>query len=415
VSAGRDSALPDSVTWFVPGRVEMLGKHTDYAGGRSLLAAVDRGHTVTARAREDRLLRVTSSIARETIEIDLDAPEAAERQGAGHWSGYVRTVVDRLRANFPGRTRGAEIGIESDLPLAAGMSSSSALVVGLALALGELCGMGEDEAYRRTVTDRERLAEYLGCVENGQSYGPLAGHRGVGTFGGSEDHVAMLCGREGQAVQYSFCPVAFERAVPFPEDRALIIAVSGVQAEKTGSALEHYNRVSLSARDIVGLWHDRTGGSEATIGEVLASSPEAADTLRDMVDPGSYLDGRLSQFLEESERIIPAAADALGAGDLSAFGDLVDESQQLAEEGLGNQTPETVALQRMARAMGADAASAFGAGFGGSVWAMVPAEQADRFAVDWVDHYADTFPVAGRAATWLITRPGAPAHRVRAD
>lgn len=406
------SSLPDEVAWFVPGRVEMLGKHTDYAGGRSLLAAVDRGHTVTARAREDRTLLVTSSIARETLEIDLDA-EPAGRLGAGHWSGYVRTVVDRLRANFPGRSRGAEISIESDLPLAAGMSSSSALVVGLALAYGELCRMGDEPAYRQVVTDRERLAEYLGCVENGQSYGPLAGHRGVGTFGGSEDHVAMLCGREAQMVQYSFCPVGFERAVPFPEDRALVIAVSGVQAEKTGSALEHYNRVSLSARDIVGIWNERTGRRDATLGDVVAADQGAADELRALIDPGTYLSARLSQFLEESERIIPAATDALAVGDLATFGSLVDVSQQLAEEGLGNQTPETVALQRLAREMGADAASAFGAGFGGSVWAMVPAERADRFAVDWVDRYADTFPVAGRAATWLVTRPGPPAHRVR--
>ncbi|WP_240613155.1 galactokinase [Brachybacterium endophyticum] len=406
------SALPQTVTWFVPGRVELLGKHTDYAGGRSLLAAVDRGHTVAARAREDRLLRVTSAIARETIEIDLDAPEPAERMGAGHWSGYVRTVVDRLRANFPGHSRGADIQVESDLPLAAGMSSSSALVVGLALAFGELCGMQDAPAFREVVTDRERLAEYLGCVENGQSYGSLAGHRGVGTFGGSEDHVAMLCGRADEMVQYAFCPVRSEASVPFPEDRAIVMAVSGVQAEKTGSALERYNRVSLSARDIVGIWNERTGRRDATLGDIVTGSSGAADELRGMIDPGTYLMGRLVQFLEESERIIPAASDALATGDLATFGSLVDESQQLAEEGLGNQTPETVALQRLARELGADAASAFGAGFGGSVWAMVPAAHADSFAVEWLDRYADAFPVPGRAATWLVTRPGPPAHRV---
>ncbi|PWH07903.1 galactokinase [Brachybacterium endophyticum] len=404
--------MPQTVTWFVPGRVELLGKHTDYAGGRSLLAAVDRGHTVAARAREDRLLRVTSAIARETIEIDLDAPEPAERMGAGHWSGYVRTVVDRLRANFPGHSRGADIQVESDLPLAAGMSSSSALVVGLALAFGELCGMQDAPAFREVVTDRERLAEYLGCVENGQSYGSLAGHRGVGTFGGSEDHVAMLCGRADEMVQYAFCPVRSEASVPFPEDRAIVMAVSGVQAEKTGSALERYNRVSLSARDIVGIWNERTGRRDATLGDIVTGSSGAADELRGMIDPGTYLMGRLVQFLEESERIIPAASDALATGDLATFGSLVDESQQLAEEGLGNQTPETVALQRLARELGADAASAFGAGFGGSVWAMVPAAHADSFAVEWLDRYADAFPVPGRAATWLVTRPGPPAHRV---
>src|SRR5690606_2800068 len=67
------AAAPTTSSWFVPGRVEILGKHTDYAGGRSLLAAVDLGHTVTARAREDRVLRVVSSLAQDAVEVDLDA------------------------------------------------------------------------------------------------------------------------------------------------------------------------------------------------------------------------------------------------------------------------------------------------------------------------------------------------------
>jgi galactokinase len=405
------SDLPDRVGWFVPGRVEVLGKHTDYAGGRSLLGAVDRGHTVRARARTDRTLRVTSAIVNETIEMQLDDAEPFARRGAGHWSGYIRTVVHRLQANFPGMLRGADVLIESDLPLAAGMSSSSALVVGVALTLGELSGMQHTDVFRSTVTDREQLGEYLGCVENGQSYGPLAGHRGVGTFGGSEDHTAMLCGREGQLVQYEFCPVRFERAVPFPEDRSLVIAVSGVQAEKTGAAREQYNRVSLSARQIVDLWNGQSGRHDATIGDALASGPEAEARLRQLVSSGGYLAGRLEQFLGESARIVPEAADALDRGDLDAFGTLVDRSQVYAEEALDNQTPETVSLQRLARSMGADAASAFGAGFGGSVWAMVPTAGADAFAVDWIDAYGDDFPHHANAATWLVTRPGAPAHR----
>jgi galactokinase len=404
--------LPQEVGWFVPGRVEVLGKHTDYAGGRSLLAAVDRGHTVRATAREDRVLSVTSMIVNETVEIDLDAEEPFARQGAGHWSGYIRTVVHRLRTNFPGMLRGADVLIESDLPLAAGMSSSSALVVGLAITLGELSGMGRTELYRSNVDGRETLSEYLGCVENGQSYGTLKGHRGVGTFGGSEDHTAMLCGRTGQLVQYSFCPVRHERTVPFPEDRAFVIAVSGVQAEKTGAARDRYNQVSLSAREILDVWNQSTGRADASLAEALRSSPDASARLRDQVRGGGYLTGRLEQFIQESEVLIPAASEALDRGDLAGFGRAVDRSQTYAEEGLGNQTPETVALQRMARELGADAASAFGAGFGGSVWAMVDRESAGAFAVRWLDTYSESFPNTGNRATWLVTRPGAPAHRL---
>lgn len=402
---------PDSAGWFVPGRIEVLGKHTDYAGGRSLLAAVDRGHTVQATARDDDLLRVTSTIANETIDIHLTG-EDTEIRAPGHWSGYVRTVAGRLRANFPDRLRGADITIESDLPLAAGMSSSSALVVGLSMVLLELGGITGTPEFRAEVDDRERLGEYLGTVENGQSYGTLAGHRGVGTFGGSEDHTAMLCAREGHLRQYGFCPVRFQDEVAFPEDAALVIAVSGVQAEKTGAAKDRYNRVSMSAREILGRWNQATGRDDPTLGDAVASGTGAPARLRTLVAGDPYREGRLEQFLVESELVVPLAVRALRRGDLAEFGRIVDLSQHHAEKGLGNQTPETIRLCSLARMMGAHAASAFGAGFGGSVWAMVERDAADDFAREWVDSYAEEFPAVGDAATWLVTRPGAAAHRI---
>lgn len=410
-AAGAATARPDRVGWFVPGRVEVLGKHTDYAGGRSLLAAVDRGHTVEATARDDDLLRVTSTIARETIDLRLDGEDPAHR-APGHWSGYVRTVAGRLHANFPEQLRGADITIESDLPLAAGMSSSSALVVGLSMALLELGGVATDPRFLAEVPDRERLGEYLGTVENGQSYGTLAGHRGVGTFGGSEDHTAMLCAREGRLLQYAFCPVRFEEQVDFPEDAALVVGVSGVQAEKTGAAKDRYNRVSMSAREILGRWNGATHRDDPTLGDAVASSPAAPARLRTLVEGDAYLEGRLEQFLVESELIVPMALKALRAGDVREFGRIVDLSQYHAEKGLGNQTPETMRLCTLARMMGAHAASAFGAGFGGSVWAMVDRAGADDFAREWIDAYAEEFPAVGDAATWLVTHPGAAAHRI---
>ena len=77
-----------AASWFVPGRIEVLGKHTDYAGGRSLLAAVDAGHTVSATVREDRVLRVRSEGVDGVVEIDLDRSDAgAVEQSDGHWGG----------------------------------------------------------------------------------------------------------------------------------------------------------------------------------------------------------------------------------------------------------------------------------------------------------------------------------------
>jgi galactokinase len=108
---------------------------------------------------------------------------------------------------------------------------------------------------------------------------------------------------------------------------------------------------------------------------------------------------RLDHFELESVQLIPSALEALAAGDLQAFGEIVDRSQRGAEELLGNQVPETVDLQRRARRLGAAAASAFGAGFGGSVWALVERERARGFAEEWVAGL-------GRASAF-VTRAGA--------
>lgn len=410
-----DWSSPRTATWFVPGRIEILGKHTDYAGGRSLLAAVDVGHTVRAVERMDRELHVTSALAEEPVVLDLDAP-ARLPLPAGHWGVYVRTVVERLETNFPGRLRGADLRITSTLPLAAGMSSSSALVVGVALALLDLAGVSDEAPFTTEITTDEQLGEYLGCVENGESYGSLAGDRGVGTFGGSEDHTAILCGRAGALVQYSFRPVVREREVPLPDGLTLVVAVSGVDAEKTGAALADYNRVSLAAGEIAQRWRQETGRDEATLADILATGPAALARLRELVGEDSPLTGRLEQFVAESERIVPAAALALEEGDLEELGRLVDESQVGAEEGLGNQVPQTERLQRLARELGAHAASAFGAGFGGSVWALVTDGEADAsaqaFADRWLAAYREEFPdLAGRASV-LVTAPGDGAHRL---
>jgi galactokinase len=119
----------------------------------------------------------------------------------------------------------------------------------------------------------------------------------------------------------------------------------------------------------------------------------------------------VEQFHAES-RIVRAAGDALVRGDLTKLGALVDESQGNAERLLGNQVPETIALARSARALGAIAASAFGAGFGGSVYALVRVGEAMEFKRVWAERYTEAFPGAAAKASFFVTRAGVPAMAV---
>ena len=396
---------------FVPGRIEVLGKHTDYAGGRSLLAAVERGFCVVAAAREDRTVRVSSKDAPELAEFRLD-PDLQPTMG--DWSNYPMTVGRRIARNFPGELCGAELAVASDLPIASGMSSSSALMVTCFLALSDINDLASRPEFTDNVHSPEELAGYLGTVENGQTFGSLAGDKGVGTFGGSEDHTAMLCCKPGRLSVYSFCPVAWEGDVAMPEGYVFAIGSSGVAAEKTGAAREKFNRLAGLTVGVAEVWRDVTGRDEPHMAAAVAAA--GADEVRRVVGgatgrefTGEELLERLEQFIAESTEIIPAAAEALGEGDMVRFGDLVARSQHLTETKLKNQVDEQILLARTARERGAVAASAFGAGFGGSVWSLVGEDAAEEYLAHWSAAYHGTCPQHKDRSGFFLTRPASAA------
>jgi galactokinase len=402
---------------FVPGRIEVLGKHTDYAGGATLTCAVERGACAVYSPRPDAIVHVVDAASGEAISFpfapDLDVP-------VGQWGNYPMTAAKRLARNFGPPLRGVDLAFHSTLPASAGLSSSSVLVTMTFFALVAANRLEERRSYRTAITGLMDIAGYLGSIENGQAFGALAGDRGVGTFGGSEDHTAMVCSEAGRLGYFAFCPVRRLDSVPVPDGYAFVVATSGIAATKTGNALERYNRASLLVRAIVAVWQGRTGRADATLAAVLASAPDAGDLLEGLLrqrDPAlpapADLQRRLRHFRLENEMIVPEAVRALAAGELAAFGRLVDESQHGAERLLGNQVPETVALARLARRRGAVAASAFGAGFGGSVWALVPAAQADSFAAEWRNAYeAEASRSAFEASVFFVTAAGPPVTRI---
>lgn len=408
-------ATTEPRAFHVPGRIEVLGKHTDYAGGRSLLCAVERGIVIVAASRTDGTVRIRSADARdqseEFVAAGVRVPRVARDDAADvHWWRYARTVVSRIRRDFPDARTGADIAFASNLPMDSGLSSSSALVVAIFLALDAVNDISSTDRYRAAIPTREALAEYLGAVENGRAYGALEAAQGVGTLGGSEDHTAILCCVANALSRYSFCPVRFEQHIPMPRDRVFLVAFSGVAAAKAGNALSRYNEASLATQELLRLWNSTGRGSAASLAQALDADRDAYQTLRRALPTLQSRDftvqrllDRLEQFSVESREIIPAAADALRRGALQEFGAQVDRSQANAERLLGNQVPETIALVRSARGLGADAASAFGGGFGGSVWAMTRGEDAERFMREWRARYAAEFPDAASRAIFFAT------------
>lgn len=403
-----------AVAYWVPGRVEFLGKHTDYAGGRTMVAPAARGIALIAVPRGDRRVTFTDAGYGERFDFEM-GPELAPVDAG--WRNYPVTVARRVARNFPGADRGADIALASNLPRAAGMSSSSALMIATFLGLAaanDLAGRAEFGALLGT---REALAVYLATVENGSSFGPLAGDRGVGTQGGSEDHTGILCGRAGSLLRCLYAPLEVEGRVALPDGYLLAFASSGVRAEKTGAARDRYNRAAQLMREVTAAWNAATGRADESVGAALRIGAATPEQLRQVVAGtpiarGPGLVDRLDHFLAESEEIVPAADAALRAGRLAELGEVVDRSQALAERLLGNQVPETAHLAGAARAAGAAAASGFGAGFGGSVWALVPEADAEPFLERWRADYRQAFPGPAAAAEFFLSPPGPSAMRL---
>jgi galactokinase len=333
----------------------------------------------------------------------------------GDWGDYAITVARRLARDFGPGLLGADVVFSSDLPPAAGLSSSSALVVGIGLVLRDVNRLTERPAYLANIPSPVHLGGYFGAVENGLPFGELGGGGGVGTLGGSQDQTAILISRPDALAQIRFLPVALERVVPLPAGLTFVVAASGIEAQKTGAALAHYNGLALLTARLDQLVRDATGGQ--SLGSVIRSAPaESAGWLLGFpaaagADHGRLRD-RLTQLIAECRYIIPGVALALESADLDRLCELTKASQAGAEVALWNQVPETVALVEEALHSGAVAASAFGAGFGGSVWALVESADAERFAEWWRRAYAERFPHRADAARVFRTRPAPPAVRL---
>jgi galactokinase len=314
---------------FGPGRVNLIGEHTDYNGGLALPFAIDRGVTVEAEPLSEPVVRAEALDLGERDEFPLAGPEPAPG-----WRAFVRGVAAELQGAGIG-LRGAALTFRGDVPRGSGLSSSAALEAALCLALLAVA--------RAPEPDRTALARLCSRVEN----------HWVGAETGLLDQLASLHGREGHALRIDFATLALE---PVPLDLAgwrLVTVESGAEHSHAGSGYNERRAECRAACSALGVEH------------LSRADPAAAAELR------APLDRRARHVLSENARV-EAAVAALRAGDLEEVGRLLDASHASLRDDYEASVPEVERAVAALREAGAAGARMVGGGFGGSVLALLP-------------------------------------------
>jgi N-acetylgalactosamine kinase len=373
----------EAVLARAPGRANLIGEHTDYNELPVLPFAIERDVVVAGRARDDGTIEAVTSDRRfPPRRYPLTMPLAPF--APGDWGNYLKASTDALlRAGAP--LAGASLRVDGTIPIDAGVSSSSALVVAAALAQLSLAGAS---------FERVALAETLA---RGEQY--------VGTLSGGMDQAVILLAQPGHAVRLDFAPLR-ARTVAVPREACFILAHSLERAAKAGAARGHYNQRVIECRTACALLAHRLGRHAERLGDL----PDPAGVLRaldDLLPEGPLsradLTARFGLEVAEVERLVPplvavsepdrlvlrarvrhvlseaarveAAERALLAGDVAALGELLDASHASGAGDYAISTPAADELVRVARAAGALGARLMGAGFGGTVLALVARER----------------------------------------
>jgi galactokinase len=345
-----EAQFPDSTParlYRAPGRVNLIGEHTDYNDGFVMPAAIAFYTTVAAAPRSDRKLVIFSTGFNEKVEFDIDniAPAPAK-----HWSDYVRGVAGVLISQGHSIT-GANLAISSDVPIGAGLSSSAALEVSVALALLDLSGITMD-----------RMAIARACQR--------AEHVYSGTLCGIMDQFISCHGEAAHALMLDCRSLNFE-SLPLAEDVELVICNTKVHHNLASG---EYNRRRASCEEGVRLLQPFLPGIKA----LRDVTPEQLEEHKASLPELTYR--RCRHVVTEDARV-EASAVALKSGELAKFGEFMAQSHVSLRDDYEVSCKELDTMVRLAAAIpGVIGSRMTGGGFGGCTINLVKADAAAEFA-----------------------------------
>jgi len=365
------------VRWRAPGRVNLIGEHTDYNQGFALPFAIELGCTATVSTREDDLVVARSA----QLEDEVQVPLAALRPGAGEWAGYALGAVWAWRergVELPGLT----IEIDSEVPIGSGLSSSAAVVCSVVTALNDVLGIAADD---------DTLLQISRSVENDF----------VGAPTGGLDQLIALRAKAGTALLCDMRTLQTE-PVPLPmADAGLAVVVLDTRAEHQHSDGEYRQR------------REGCDWAAALLGVRALRDIEVAEldtALRRLED--EELRRYVRHVVTENDRVLQVA-QLLRHGRVRDIGPLLTESHASMRDDFRITIPEVDLAVETLLETAAIGARLTGGGFGGSVIGLVPLAATD-------DAIAAVREAFGRAdfddpGGFVVRAAAGGAHRVAAD
>ena len=380
---------PDGV-WAAPGRVNLIGEHTDYNAGLCLPIALPHRTFVALKPREDAQVRVISDIAPDRIEqADLDGLKA---RGVDGWAAYPVGVAWALREAGFDAVKGFDAAFVSCVPLGSGLSSSAAMTCSTALALDDVYGLG----YGSTDAGRVTLIDAAIKSENDMAGASTGGLDQNASMRCTEGHAILLDCRPGLSALESVSQQAFDL------DRyGLELLVVDTQAPHQLNDGQYAERRSTceKAAELLGEANLRVVADRVN----AAYDPQAAldEVLGKFDDPTMVR--RVRHVITEIGRVTEFV-DAFAKGDIDKAGDLFNASHDSLRDDYQVTVPELDTAVNVARAHGAYGARMTGGGFGGSIIALVDKGHGQEIA----QLIADEFEAQGFHAPRALAAYAAP-------